>query len=194
MDSYERYSGDCVYLRLLTELDTDALLAFRTQNRDFLRPFEPAQADEHFTKEHVRSLLSRWTAEREADASYSFGIFESGSEQLAGTIRLSGIVRGAFQNAMLGYALAENLGGQGRMTEAVRLILEIAFGPLQLHRVQANAMPRNVRSLRVLEKNGFRREGYAPRYLCINGGWEDHICCAITVEDYEIIRFGRFRL
>jgi ribosomal-protein-alanine N-acetyltransferase len=90
---------------------------------------------------------------------------------------------------MLGYALAEKLGGQGWMTEAVRLVLGVAFGPLRLHRVQANAMPRNAGSLRVLEKNGFRREGFSPRYLCINGVWEDHVCCAITAEEFEEKRY-----
>lgn len=186
LDSNERYSGERICLRPLTELDAGALLEFRRENREFLRPFEPPQADEHFTEEHVRGILARWTADRDTDGTYSFGIYGIGSVELAGTIRLSAIVRGAFQNAMLGYALAEKHNGQGWMTEAVRLALGIAFGPLQLHRVQANAMPRNKASLRILDKNGFRREGYAPRYLNINGVWEDHICCAVTLEDYEL--------
>jgi ribosomal-protein-alanine N-acetyltransferase len=44
-------------------------------------------------------------------------------------------------------------------------------------------MPRNAASIRVLEKNGFRREGLAPNYLRINGSWEDHLIFAITRED-----------
>jgi ribosomal-protein-alanine N-acetyltransferase len=86
---------------------------------------------------------------------------------------------------MLGYAMAERCNGRGWMSEAVGLVLGVAFTRLQLHRVQANAMPRNMASLRVLEKNGFRREGYSPRYLCINGVWEDHVSCAITAEEYR---------
>jgi ribosomal-protein-alanine N-acetyltransferase len=96
IDPSDRFTGQRVYLRLLTERDAEALLAFRLENRAFLQPFEPLQADEHFTLEHIRSILARWTADREADAAYGFGIFGAGSEELAGTIRLSGIVRGVF--------------------------------------------------------------------------------------------------
>jgi ribosomal-protein-alanine N-acetyltransferase len=137
-------------------------------------------------------VVEKWGLEQMADSSYSFGIFaleQSGGErELAGTIRLSAIVRGAFQSAMLGYAMAERCNGRGWMSEAVSLVLGVAFGRLQLHRVQANAMPRNIASLRVLEKKGFRREGYSPRYLCMNGVWEDHVTCAITAEEYRSAR------
>ena len=44
-------------------------------------------------------------------------------------------------------------------------------------------MPHNVASIRLLEKAGFRREGYARRYLCINGTWEDHILFAMLSTD-----------
>lgn len=61
------------------------------------------------------------------------------------------------------------------MTEAVGKVTEIAFGRLGLHRIEANIMPWNTRSLRVVQKNGFVNEGIARDYLLINGKWEDHI-------------------
>src|SRR5205085_692254 len=73
--------------------------------------------------------------------------------------------------------------GRGICTEAVGLVVGIALDRLGLHRVQAAVMPRNAASIRVLEKNGFRREGLAPRYLRINGRWEDHLIFAVTAED-----------
>ena len=45
-------------------------------------------------------------------------------------------------------------------------------------------MPHNPKSLRVIEKLGFRREGYAERYLQIAGKWEDHILFARTREEH----------
>ena len=89
--------------------------------------------------------------------------------------------RGIFQNAYLGYSIAERWNGQGLATEAVGVAMELAFGELGLHRVQAAVMPRNIGSIRVLEKNGFREEGYAVGYLCINGVWEDHRIFARTI-------------
>ena len=76
------------------------------------------------------------------------------------------------------------------MTEGIQAVLDFAFGPAGLHRVQAAIMPRNPRSLRVIEKLGFRREGYAERYLQIAGKWEDHVVFARTREEH-VPRAGR---
>lgn len=61
------------------------------------------------------------------------------------------------------------------MTELISWMVTYGFETLHLHRIEASVMPKNERSLRVLEKNGFEREGLAKKYLRINGVWEDHI-------------------
>jgi ribosomal-protein-alanine N-acetyltransferase len=93
-------------------------------------------------------------------------------------------VRGAWQNATLGYFVGEAWGGRGYASEAVRQAVEFAFNRIGLHRVQAAVMPRNVRSIRVVEKNGFRLEGMAERYLQIDGRWEDHLIYSITSDEW----------
>ena len=102
---------------------------------------------------------------------------------LVGRVALNHVSRGAWQNANLGYFVDRDHGGRGIATEAVRLTLVFAFGTLALHRVQAAVMPGNAASIRVVEKNGFRREGLARRFLEINGRWEDHLLFALTSED-----------
>ena len=72
--------------------------------------------------------------------------------------------------------------GRGVATHALAALLRIAFDELRLHRVQAAVMPRNTPSIRVVEKCGFALIGLSPRYLCINGVWEDHLLFATTVE------------
>ena len=84
-------------------------------------------------------------------------------------------MRGAFQSCHLGYQLDERAINQGFMTEALRRAIAFVFDELQLHRIEANVMPRNLRSSRVLAKLGFVEEGLARQYLKINGVWEDHI-------------------
>jgi ribosomal-protein-alanine N-acetyltransferase len=64
------------------------------------------------------------------------------------------------------------------MSAAVRALVPAAFELLRLHRVEAACIPTNVASIRLLEKCGFRREGYARSYLCINGIWQDHLLYA----------------
>lgn len=98
-------------------------------------------------------------------------------------MNLSNVVRGAWGNCTIGYFVDHGRNGLGYATEAVGLAVRFAFDHAGLHRVQAAVMPRNVRSIRVVEKNGFRYEGLARRYLQIDGRWEDHNIYAITVED-----------
>lgn len=64
---------------------------------------------------------------------------------------------------------------KGIMTEALSVIIPIAFDELNLHRLEANIMPSNQASIRVVEKLGFYQEGYSKEYLFINGSWRDHI-------------------
>ena len=61
------------------------------------------------------------------------------------------------------------------MSAAVEMLTKYAFEELGLHRIEANVMPKNKASLRVLEKNQFINEGVSKYYLNINGVWEDHI-------------------
>ncbi len=96
-----------------------------------------------------------------------------------GHLRLSQIARGPFHNAMLGYAIDPEHEGQGLMREALDAALADAFGArVGLHRVQANVRPENQRSLALLERLGFVREGLARQYLFIDGAWRDHVMTA----------------
>jgi len=106
-------------------------------------------------------------------------------ERIIGRVALANVVRGPWQNATLGYWIAQDALGRGHATRAVRLALRFAFEHAGLHRVQPAIMPRNARSRRVVEKVGFRREGCAVRYLKIAGVWEDHVIYAMTREDWD---------
>ncbi|MHB8873486.1 MAG: GNAT family N-acetyltransferase [Myxococcaceae bacterium] len=95
------------------------------------------------------------------------------------------VQRGIFQNGYVGYWTDRNEQGKGLITECLRATVSFAFGPLGLHRLQAAVIPTNAASLRVLEKLGFRTEGYAKRYLKIAGSWQDHVITAITGEEWK---------
>jgi ribosomal-protein-alanine N-acetyltransferase len=96
-------------------------------------------------------------------------------QRIIGDVHLFHIVRGAFQSCFLGYKMDPAHMGRGYMTEAVERVVAYAFDTLRLHRIEANVMPRNHASRRVVEKCGFRVEGLSPKYLKINGVWEDHL-------------------
>jgi ribosomal-protein-alanine N-acetyltransferase len=161
--------------------------ALRT-NSDHLRPWSvaPAPGDDPASLTSVSRAVLRYR--REWKRGQAFVLFVSrldDDRRIVGRIALGGILRGAFQNAYLGYWIDARHQGQGLMTEAVRAATTFAFGAAALHRVQAAVMPSNKASLRVLEKAGYRREGSAARYLCIAGAWEDHVLFAVTAEEWS---------
>jgi [ribosomal protein S5]-alanine N-acetyltransferase len=178
-----RLSAGTTTIRPLAESDADAILDLRRTNEDFLRPFEPTWPPDFLSRRAQIALIRRAEKEWQEDRGYAFGVFD-GDGALIGRVALSNVVRGAWQNATIGYFIGRGANDRGHCTAAVRLTLDFAFGTAALHRVQAAVMPRNPASVRVLEKNGFRREGESRRYLRINGRWEDHVLFAITAEEH----------
>ncbi len=106
------------------------------------------------------------------------------SNEIVGVINVSEIVRGFFQSAYLGFYASSAYKGKGLMSQGLKLLLNKAFTELDLHRLEANIQPGNSTSIQLVAKNGFKREGFSPRYLKINDKWCDHERWAITLEDY----------
>ena len=112
-------------------------------------------------------------------------------DALVGVLNFSEIVRGAFQCAYLGYYAFAPHAGDGYMAEGLDLALDTAFRRLKLHRIEVNVQPTNARSLALVRRAGFRREGYSPRYVKLAGRWRDHVRLALTVEDWRTQRRAR---
>ena len=108
-----------------------------------------------------------------------------GPRRIVGRINYTQLVRGPFQSCMLGYAVDRDAEGQGLMFEALQATLRHAFEVLRLHRVQANHLPENYRSARLLQRLGFRIEGLARDYLYVNGAWRDHVLNALTYPRFD---------
>lgn len=179
--------GRRVVLRPLVMSDFEAWCRVRQGNADWLIPWEPqrlpGQPDTTVDRDAFAIRCSARDRERQLGTGYGFGIFVGG--ELAGEININAIHRGPFQNAYVGYWIAEEHAGQGYTPEALVLVLRLAFEELHLHRVQVAIIPRNTASHRVVEKLELRNEGIAERYLEINGRWEDHVRYAMTAEEWD---------
>ncbi|MBO4204592.1 GNAT family N-acetyltransferase [Micromonospora echinofusca] len=160
--------------RLVTIADAPALADLLTANREFLAPWDPVRPDEYFTVEGQRAGI-RAVLDRYAQGSALPHVILDGSGTVVGRITLNEVVRGPFQSATMGYWVSATHNGRGLATAAVAGIKRIAFAEWGLHRIEAGTLVHNVRSQRVLERNGFVRFGLAPAYLNIAGRWQDHI-------------------
>ncbi|WP_407048246.1 GNAT family N-acetyltransferase [Methyloraptor flagellatus] len=182
--------GDGLYLRTPVMTDHPAWAELRDRSRGFLAPWEPIWPADDLDRTAFRRRLKRYGQEIRNDTGYPFFLFRAEDHQLLGGLTLSHVRRGVTQACSLGYWMGEPFAGRGHMSEAVRTVLGFAFATLRLHRVEAACLPHNAASLNLLEKVGFTREGYARRYLCINGSWQDHVLYAILAED-PVLRSAR---
>lgn len=172
--------------------DLKAVVGYFRENREFHAPWSPLATDEFFREHYWAHRLEEIPGqfEREERMTFCFFANEDLLEILApdcesfvcGHAQLSGFMRGPAQFCYLGYALAEKAQGRGLMEEGLRAIIDFAFEELQLHRIQANYMPHNRRSGKLLKRLGFAAEGYARDYLKIAGEWEDHVLTALRRE------------
>jgi [ribosomal protein S5]-alanine N-acetyltransferase len=164
-----------VRLRVLERSDREEFLALARESRQLHRPwtYPPERADQ-FDDLFARS--------RRDDFVCLLAVAADGGE-ITGVFTISQIVRGAFQSAYLGYYANARYAGQGMMREAMEQVLDHAFGPLALHRLEANIQPGNGPSIALARGAGFRLEGFSPRYLLIGGQWRDHERYAITVDE-----------
>jgi ribosomal-protein-alanine N-acetyltransferase len=166
--------GAGVVLRTPQMADFEAWAELRAASRGFLTPWEPTWPSDELTRAAFRRRLRRYARDLREDLTYPFFVFRAGDEVLVGGLTLSHVRRGVAQSASLGYWMGQPYAGRGHMSAAVAALVPFAFQTLRLHRVEAACVPTNQPSIRLLERNGFEREGYARRYLCINGVWADH--------------------
>ena len=179
--------GERVALRGSRPGDYAAWRNLRRDSREFLKPFEPRWTEADLSRRVFSARLHRGRQEAAEGSDFNFLLFllDGRHETLVGGLTLSNIRRRAAQHVNLGYWMGREHAGQGLMTEAVGLVLPCVFNALGLHRIHAAFLPNNAASRRVLEKNGFREEGYAENYLQIDGRWCDHVLFGLTRERFD---------
>jgi ribosomal-protein-alanine N-acetyltransferase len=175
--------GEGVTLRLPQMAEFEEWAALRTASRDFLTPWEPSWPADDLTRAAFRRRLKRYAEDWRTDQSYAFFIFRKQDNLLLGGLTLANVRRGVAQAGSIGYWLGMRFARNGYMTAAVKGVLPFCFETLRLHRVEAACIPTNTASIRLLERCGFLREGYARQYLCINGVWQDHLLFARLKDD-----------
>jgi ribosomal-protein-alanine N-acetyltransferase len=183
-DSPPVIDGDVVVLRSPQMSDFPEWAAVRELSRDFLTPWEPVWPSDDLTRAAFRRRLRRYAEDMRTDQAYPFFVFRKSDDALVGGLTLANVRRGVAQAGSIGYWAGAQFVRQGLMSGGVRALIPFAFGSLRLHRLEAACIPTNTASIRLLEKTGFKREGIAREYLCINGRWQDHLLYAMISSDH----------
>ena len=163
-------------LHILDQSWSGEVLDYHVQNRAFFSFWNPIPRPRFWTQKFQEAKLKE---DREALLSkrqVKFWLFEQDDPPtIIGHINYSNLVWGGFLSCFLGYSISQKHNGKGYATEAVSRSVKFMFEQAHLHRIEANIIPRNKASIRVVEKAGFEYEGRSTKYLKINGTWEDHL-------------------
>ena len=184
-ESMSAVEGERVALRMPQMSDFPEWAALRERSRAFLKQWEPIWPVDDLTRSAFRRRLKRYAEDQRSDQAYSFFIFRKADNVLVGGITLANVRRGVAQAGSIGYWIGEPFAREGMMSDALRTLIPFSFVTLRLHRLEAACIPTNTASIRLLEKSGFEREGYARQYLCINGKWQDHLLFAMLDGDWR---------
>jgi [ribosomal protein S5]-alanine N-acetyltransferase len=182
-DALPPLAGQGIELRAPEMRHFEEWAALRERSRAFLTPWEPVWPENDLSRPAFRTRMRRYARDVRSDVAYPYFIFRMSDGALIGGLTLGQIRRGVAQAASLGYWMGEPYAGQGHMTSAVRALAPFVFQTLRLRRIEAACLPSNVASIRLLERVGFVREGYARSYLCIAGEWRDHLLYALLTTD-----------
>jgi ribosomal-protein-alanine N-acetyltransferase len=169
---------DRMTLRLPRMSDHRDWVALRQDSAEFLKPWEPTWARDHFSRKAFSTRV--YAAARAVDSGTGVPLFliRRADQALLGAITLDNIQRGPSQAGTVGYWIGADFARQGYMSEAVLAVVHYAFTELDLSRIQAGCLPENAASRGVLEKSGFKYEGVAQSYLQIAGRWRTHVLYA----------------
>jgi len=168
--------GEMVHLFAPTRDCSEEFLLMTTSSIDFHQPWVYPATD----MRRFRYYLERLETGRAA----GYCVARNVDESIVGVINVNDIIRGGFRSASLGYYAAAAYAGKGYMTEGLALVLDQAFTALELHRLECNVQPDNAASLALIQRLGFRKEGFSPAFLQINGIWRDHERWAILADEW----------
>lgn len=164
------------------------VLDYYIRNRESFRIWEPVRQKEFYTKRYHKNALKSGLKKMDEGKEYRFMIYNKSDKKftkIMGILTFSNIVKGPFLSCYAGYSIDNSAQNNGYMTQALRAGINFIFDTIGLHRIEANIMPKNIPSLRVVTKLGFENEGLSPMYLKINGKWEDHCHMVLRNKDME---------
>lgn len=175
-----------VIVRMAQPDDVPAIARYFVDNREHLAPSRPLMAPEFYTEAFWAVQVRANAAEFREGKSVRLFLFDRAHpDRVIGNANFTQIFRAPAHYCVLGYGLDKAYEGRGMMREGLEAALGYMFRDQNLHRIEANYVPRNERSGGLLRRLGFVVEGFARDYLLLNGKWEDHVRTSLTNPDWR---------
>lgn len=146
------------------------------------------------TKIQYNKLLKGHALRRKNEQYCDYAVFLKSTGAFIGRIGLGHFVRSVTQSAFAGYSLFNSYWGMGYAQESVDALIDIAFRDHHLHRVVAGIEPDNKKSIQLIKKLGFRKEGISKRIVLMRNEWQDLIQYALTTEDRKMKWSGQIEV
>jgi RimJ/RimL family protein N-acetyltransferase len=115
---------------------------------------------------------------------YQIGIILRSSGELIGDCGFQ-VLETEPRQAEVGIALATEFQGRGYANETLRAVLDYLFVALGKDRVFGSVDPRNIRSVRLLQRVGMQKEAHRVKSLWFKGEWVDDAIYAITASEWK---------
>lgn len=135
-----------------------------------------------FTKKDAEAFVERFSDPIAWDDLPMFAV--TLEDKVIGEVYLNALDR-ANERAELGYSLGRKYWGKGFATEAISAVVDWAFRTYNLHKLYATCDPRNLRSMRVLDKLGMLREGLLTHHLRWHDEYRDVAYYGLLRSDWE---------
>jgi RimJ/RimL family protein N-acetyltransferase len=179
--------GDLVSLRELVSSDVDAVF----------KVYGDAEATQYLsfearTLEQVASIVESAMSSAKADPRevYMLAVEDRADGQLIGAARLA---LGEYQSGQIGFALRPDRWGEGKGVATVRLLQQLGFDALRLHRIWGARSPLNEPSARTMNRTSMVEEGVIRGHLFTRGAWRDSVVHSILDHEYGLCKSGDTR-
>lgn len=170
---------DRLYLSVCKPSWCKEVTKYLQKNRAYHKPYQQTHNDQYYTVSEQREYLKYDLKDYDRNVQVPFWITRIDDPyHVIGRVSFYSIMRGCMNSCFVGYHLDEDLVGKGYMSEALSAGVDCMFRYFHLHRIQADVMPTNERSLACVKSCGFKEMGYNEKYMAIDGSYKDHVMFA----------------
>lgn len=171
-----------ITIQSVSEKDYEEIYQFENRNKAFFEQMLPPRSEAYYQYDTFKAIMEKLQIEQN-EGQYHMYIIRNEKDAFVGRINLQISVSEKIKSADLGYRMDYEEQGNGYASEAIALVLRVAFEDLMIYKVTAGTAKNNAASQKVLEKNGFQRMGEEEKVLKINNTWVDGVIYSIALDE-----------